>query len=47
VASDADRIRGLVASWMAATKAGGGNAVLALMTDDIVFLVPGKPPMGT
>lgn len=30
---------------MAATKSGDVEAVLRLMADDVVFLVPGKPPM--
>lgn len=44
--SDEDRIRALVDSWQAATRAGDVDAVLDLMTDDAVFLVPGRPPMG-
>lgn len=43
--SDEDAIRALVARWMAATKAGDVDAVLSLMTEDVVFLVPGKAPM--
>ena len=31
---------------MAASKAGGLDAVLALMTDDVVFMVPGAEPFG-
>ena len=42
---DEMQIRGVVAAWMAATKAGDVETVLNLMTDDVVFLVPGKPPM--
>lgn len=42
---DETQLRELVASWMAATKRGDVQAVLALMTDDVVFLVPGQPPM--
>jgi uncharacterized protein (TIGR02246 family) len=30
---------------MAASKAGDVETVLSLMADDVVFLVPGKPPM--
>ena len=45
MSSDETQIRELVASWMAATKAGESDAVLGLMTDDAVFLVPGRPPM--
>ena len=43
---DEQQIRELVATWMAATKAGDVDTVLGLMTDDVVFLVPGRPPMG-
>jgi uncharacterized protein (TIGR02246 family) len=38
-------IRQLVSTWMAATKAGDIETVLSLMADDVVFLVPGQPPM--
>ena len=38
---DEAEIRELVATWMAATKAGDAQAVLDLMTEDAVFLVPG------
>lgn len=44
--SDKDQIRALVDVWQAATKAGDVDTVLGLMTDDVVFLVPGRPPMG-
>ena len=40
--TDEEQIRDLVATWMAATKAGDLDKVLELMTDDVVFLVPGK-----
>lgn len=43
--SDEDQIRQLVATWLAASKAGDVDTVLSLMTDDVVFLVPGRPPM--
>ena len=42
---DERAIRDLVAAWMTATKAGDVEAVLALMTEDVVFLVTGHPPM--
>ena len=42
---DEQQIRQLVATWHAATKAGDVDTVLGLMTDDVVFLVPGRPPM--
>jgi uncharacterized protein (TIGR02246 family) len=43
--SDEREIRELVATWMSATKAGDTDTVLSLMTDDVVFLVHGQPPM--
>jgi uncharacterized protein (TIGR02246 family) len=43
VQSDEQQIRQLVADWMEATRA--GESVLELMTDDVVFLVPGREPM--
>ena len=43
---DEQEIRNLVATWMAATKAGDVEAVLALMADDAVFLVAGQAPFG-
>ena len=43
---DEQEIRKLVETWMTATKAGDVATVLGLMTDDVVFLVPGRPPMG-
>ncbi|MFT3720268.1 YybH family protein [Pseudorhodoferax sp.] len=44
--SDEKEIRNLVQNWMAATKAGDSATVLSLMTDDVVFLVPGQEPFG-
>ncbi len=43
--TDELEIRDLVAKWLAASKAGDVDAVLGLMTDDVVFLVPGRAPM--
>lgn len=44
--NDEQQIRELVATWMAATKAGDTATVLGLMTDDAKFLVAGRPPFG-
>ncbi len=44
--SDERDIRQLVATWMAASKIGDVDQVLSLMTEDVVFLVPGQAPMG-
>jgi len=43
--SDEQEIRAIVATWMSATKAGDIDTVLSLMTDDVVFLIPGQPVM--
>ena len=43
--NDEEQIRGLVTNWMQATKAGDVETLLGLMTDDVVFLLPGQPPM--
>ena len=44
--TDEQQIRELVATWMSATKAGDVETVLSLMTDDVKFLVAGRPPFG-
>jgi uncharacterized protein (TIGR02246 family) len=38
-------IRDLVAQWHRATAAGDVDTVLGLMSQDVVFLVAGRPPM--
>jgi uncharacterized protein (TIGR02246 family) len=43
--SDEQQIRELVATWMAATQTGDVETVLSLMTDDVVFLMPGRAEM--
>jgi uncharacterized protein (TIGR02246 family) len=45
-ADDEAEIRALVQRWMEATRAGESAAVLELMTDDVLFLVPGRAPFG-
>ena len=42
---DEQAIRRLIAAWLQASKAGDHAKVLELMTDDVVFLRPGNPPM--
>ena len=42
---DEREIRDVVATWMEATRAGDIDKVLELMTDDVVFLIAGRPPM--
>ncbi|MEA2906546.1 MAG: hypothetical protein QOG83_895 [Alphaproteobacteria bacterium] len=43
---DERAIRELIATWMAASRAGDLQTVLGLMTDDVVFMVPGREPFG-
>ena len=43
--TDEQQIRALVKEWHAATRAGKLEMVLNLMTDDVIFLVPGREPM--
>jgi uncharacterized protein (TIGR02246 family) len=43
---DEKAIRKVVESWTAASKAGDTATVLELMTDDVVFMVPGREPFG-
>jgi uncharacterized protein (TIGR02246 family) len=45
MSTDEIEIRNLVATWLTASKAGDVDTVLGLMTDDVVFLVPGRAPM--
>ncbi|MEA2860953.1 MAG: hypothetical protein QOC72_2992 [Methylobacteriaceae bacterium] len=45
-ADDETAIRKLVDTWLAASKAGDIAVVLGLMTDDVVFMVPGRAPFG-
>lgn len=44
--SDEKAIREVVTRWMRASKGGDTAAVLDLMTDDVVFLTPGREPFG-
>ena len=43
---DERAIRELVEEWMTASKAGDTESVLELMTDDVIFMVPGREPFG-
>jgi uncharacterized protein (TIGR02246 family) len=42
---DEQAIRKVIETWMTASKVRDTATVLRLMADDVVFLVPGKPPM--
>jgi len=44
--NDEREIRELVDRWIAASKAADLLAVLSLMTEDVIFMVPGQPPFG-
>ena len=43
---DEGAIRDLVETWMRASKDGDTATVLDLMTDDVLFLTPGREPFG-
>jgi uncharacterized protein (TIGR02246 family) len=43
---DERAIRAVVEAWMRASRDGDLDAVLGLMTDDVVFMVPGEEPFG-
>ena len=43
---DERAIRTLVSTWMSASKAGDIDTVLSLMSDDVVFMTPGREPFG-
>src|SRR5689334_22431941 len=43
---DEGQIRKLVESWIAASKARDLPALMSMMTDDVIFMTPGRPPFG-
>ncbi len=43
---DEKAIRQVVETWTAASKRGDTATVLGLMTDDVIFMVPGREPFG-
>lgn len=45
VQDDEQAIRRLVSTWLNATENGNAEEVLKLMSDDVVFLVPGRAAM--
>ena len=45
MSSDEPRIRRVIETWLATTRRGDADAVLALVTDDVLFLRPGHAPM--
>jgi uncharacterized protein (TIGR02246 family) len=42
---DEQQIREVITTWQQATAAGDLDTVLKLMAEDVVFLIPGMPPM--
>ena len=44
--NDERQIRQLVDSWIAASKAHDLPALMGMMTDDVVFMTPGRAPFG-
>lgn len=46
MSEDEKAIRQVVETWMGATQRGDTATVLHLMTDDVVFMVPGAEPFG-
>ena len=46
MSEDERAIRNAIQKWMAASKAGDIAAVLSLMADDVLFMVPGREPFG-
>ena len=45
MSADEQAIRQLIERWISATHEGNVDAVLGLMAPDVVFLMPGQPPM--
>jgi uncharacterized protein (TIGR02246 family) len=45
VMNEEQKIRDVIAAWLQATKDGDLAKVLPLMAEDVVFLLPGQPPM--
>jgi uncharacterized protein (TIGR02246 family) len=46
MSDDVTAIRTLVTTWMTASQQGDLDTVLGLMTDDVVFMTPGREPFG-
>ena len=46
MSEDERAIRNAIQKWMDASKAGDTAAVLSLMADDVLFMVPGREPFG-
>lgn len=46
MSDDEQAIRQVIETWMRASREGDTQTVLSLMTEDVVFMVPGRPPFG-
>ena len=46
MSDDEQAIRALVETWMEASRTGDLDTVLDLMTDDVLFMTPGREPFG-
>ena len=46
MSDDEQAIRQVVQSWMDATRRGDIETVLELMTEDVLFITPGREPFG-
>lgn len=46
MSDDEQAIRQLIERWMEASRRGDLDTVLSLMTEDVVFMVPGREPFG-
>lgn len=46
MSDDEKAIRELIRTWLEATESGDLDRILALTTDDVVFLTPGRPAFG-
>jgi uncharacterized protein (TIGR02246 family) len=46
MSNDEQAIRTWLNDWLRASAEGDSETMLAMLTDDVVFLVPGQPPFG-
>ncbi len=46
MSDDEQAIRDLISTWVQATGEGDLNRLVSLMSQDVVFMRPGAPPMG-
>jgi uncharacterized protein (TIGR02246 family) len=46
MSEDERAIRSLIDAWLSASRAGDLSKVLSLMSEDVLFMVPGREPFG-